>query len=103
MFSFFQDGLKAVESLRPSVEKLSTDLTTVRTRDQDGHHSEEPSLSVCVCVPQIKQSQDGERKQLNQLRDVLKASLQAESKEVGNTTTTPRVHLSKKRPISDCV
>ncbi|CAB1437564.1 unnamed protein product [Pleuronectes platessa] len=56
-YNFFQDGLKAVESLRPSVEKLSTDLTT------------------------IKQSQDGERRQLNQLRDVLKASLQAESKE----------------------
>ncbi|XP_062266951.1 arf-GAP with SH3 domain, ANK repeat and PH domain-containing protein 2b [Platichthys flesus] len=56
-YNFFQDGLKAVESLRPSVEKLSTDLTT------------------------IKQSQDGERKKLNQLRDVLKASLQAESKE----------------------
>ncbi|XP_060947032.1 arf-GAP with SH3 domain, ANK repeat and PH domain-containing protein 2b isoform X2 [Limanda limanda] len=56
-YNFFQDGLKAVESLRPSVEKLSTDLTT------------------------IKQSQDGERKQLNQLRDVLKASLQSESKE----------------------
>ncbi|XP_069371592.1 LOW QUALITY PROTEIN: arf-GAP with SH3 domain, ANK repeat and PH domain-containing protein 2b [Paralichthys olivaceus] len=56
-YNFFQDGLKAVESLRPSVEKLSTDLTT------------------------IKQSQDGERKQLNQLRDVLKASLQSEPKE----------------------
>uniref|UniRef100_A0A4W6FYT5 ArfGAP with SH3 domain, ankyrin repeat and PH domain 2b n=1 Tax=Lates calcarifer TaxID=8187 RepID=A0A4W6FYT5_LATCA len=54
--NFFQDGLKAVESLRPSVEKLATDLT-------------------------IKQSQDGERKQLTQLRDVLKASLQSEQKE----------------------
>lgn len=31
---------------------------------------------------QIKQSQDGERKQLTQLRDVLKASLQSEQKEV---------------------
>uniref|UniRef100_A0A3Q1I118 ArfGAP with SH3 domain, ankyrin repeat and PH domain 2b n=1 Tax=Acanthochromis polyacanthus TaxID=80966 RepID=A0A3Q1I118_9TELE len=55
--NFFQDGLKAVESLKPSVEKLATDLTT------------------------IKQSQDGERKQLIQLRDVLKASLQSEHKE----------------------
>uniref|UniRef100_A0A4W6FYX8 ArfGAP with SH3 domain, ankyrin repeat and PH domain 2b n=1 Tax=Lates calcarifer TaxID=8187 RepID=A0A4W6FYX8_LATCA len=55
--NFFQDGLKAVESLRPSVEKLATDLTA------------------------IKQSQDGERKQLTQLRDVLKASLQSEQKE----------------------
>ncbi|XP_071324258.1 arf-GAP with SH3 domain, ANK repeat and PH domain-containing protein 2b isoform X2 [Trachinotus anak] len=55
--NFFQDGLKAVESLKPSVEKLATDLTT------------------------IKQTQDGERKQLVQLRDVLKASLQSEQKE----------------------
>lgn len=28
--SFFQDGLKAVENLKPSVEKLLTDLTAVR-------------------------------------------------------------------------
>lgn len=55
--NFFQDGLKTVESLRPSVEKLASDLTTV------------------------KQSQDGERKQLTQLRDILKASLQSEQKE----------------------
>ncbi|XP_070705937.1 arf-GAP with SH3 domain, ANK repeat and PH domain-containing protein 2b [Pempheris klunzingeri] len=55
--NFFQDGLKAVESLKPSVEKLATDLTS------------------------IKQTQDGERKQLIQLRDVLKASLQSEHKE----------------------
>nr|XP_020480322.1 arf-GAP with SH3 domain, ANK repeat and PH domain-containing protein 2-like isoform X2 [Monopterus albus] len=55
--NFFQDGLKAVESLKPSVEKLATDLTA------------------------IKQTQDGERKQLTQLRDVLKASLQSEQKE----------------------
>ncbi|KAF3835829.1 hypothetical protein F7725_028387 [Dissostichus mawsoni] len=56
--NFFQDGLKAVESLKPSVEKLTADLST------------------------IKQAQDGERKQLTQLRDVLKASLQSEQKEV---------------------
>ncbi|XP_071390905.1 arf-GAP with SH3 domain, ANK repeat and PH domain-containing protein 2b [Centroberyx affinis] len=55
--NFFQDGLKAVENLKPSIEKLATDLTT------------------------IKQTQDGERKQLIQLRDVLKASLQSEQKE----------------------
>ncbi|XP_034555512.1 arf-GAP with SH3 domain, ANK repeat and PH domain-containing protein 2b [Notolabrus celidotus] len=55
--NFFQDGLKAVESLKPAVEKLTTDLTG------------------------IKQTQDGERKQLIQLRDVLKASLQSEQKE----------------------
>lgn len=28
--SFFQDGLKAVENLKPSIEKLATDLHTVR-------------------------------------------------------------------------
>ncbi|KAG7460604.1 hypothetical protein MATL_G00200520 [Megalops atlanticus] len=55
--NFFQDGLKTVESLKPPVEKLAADLAT------------------------IKQSQDGERKQLAQLRDVLKASLQVENKE----------------------
>ncbi|TKS75294.1 Arf-GAP with SH3 domain, ANK repeat and PH domain-containing protein 2 [Collichthys lucidus] len=55
--NFFQDGLKAVESLKPSVEKLAVDLT------------------------EIKQTQDGERKQLAQLRDILKASLQSEQKE----------------------
>ncbi|XP_051908759.1 arf-GAP with SH3 domain, ANK repeat and PH domain-containing protein 2b isoform X2 [Hippocampus zosterae] len=55
--NFFQDGLTAVESLKPSVEKMATELTA------------------------IKQTQDGERKQLTQLRDVLKASLQSESKE----------------------
>ncbi|XP_073348969.1 arf-GAP with SH3 domain, ANK repeat and PH domain-containing protein 2b isoform X2 [Pagrus major] len=55
--NFFQDGLRAVECLKPSVEKLATDLTS------------------------IKQTQDGERKQLTQVRDVLKTSLQSEHKE----------------------
>uniref|UniRef100_A0A3B3BU75 ArfGAP with SH3 domain, ankyrin repeat and PH domain 2b n=1 Tax=Oryzias melastigma TaxID=30732 RepID=A0A3B3BU75_ORYME len=55
--NFFQEGLKAVEDLKPSVEKLASNLVT------------------------IKQNQDGERKQLTQLRDTLKASLQAEQKE----------------------
>uniref|UniRef100_A0A8C4SDC7 ArfGAP with SH3 domain, ankyrin repeat and PH domain 2a n=1 Tax=Erpetoichthys calabaricus TaxID=27687 RepID=A0A8C4SDC7_ERPCA len=55
--NFFQDGLKAVESLKPSMEKLATDL-----------HA-------------IKQVQDEERKQLTQLRDVLKSALQVEQKE----------------------
>ncbi|NP_001084911.1 ArfGAP with SH3 domain, ankyrin repeat and PH domain 2 L homeolog [Xenopus laevis] len=55
--NFFQDGLKAVETLKPSIEKLSTDLHT------------------------IKQVQDEERKQLSQLRDILKAALQVEQKE----------------------
>nr|XP_055027891.1 arf-GAP with SH3 domain, ANK repeat and PH domain-containing protein 2a isoform X3 [Misgurnus anguillicaudatus] len=55
--NFFQDGLKAVDNLKPSIEKLATDL-----------HS-------------IKQVQDEERKQLTQLRDVLKTALQVEQKE----------------------
>ncbi|XP_062839632.1 arf-GAP with SH3 domain, ANK repeat and PH domain-containing protein 2 isoform X5 [Anolis carolinensis] len=55
--NFFQDGLKAVESLKPSIEKLSTDLHT------------------------IKQVQDEERKQLIQLRDILKSALQVDQKE----------------------
>uniref|UniRef100_A0A674C0D7 ArfGAP with SH3 domain, ankyrin repeat and PH domain 2 n=1 Tax=Salmo trutta TaxID=8032 RepID=A0A674C0D7_SALTR len=55
--NFFQDGLIAVNSLKPSIEKLTTDLIT------------------------IKQTQDGERKQLSQLRDVLKSSLLSEQKE----------------------
>ncbi|KPP72561.1 arf-GAP with SH3 domain, ANK repeat and PH domain-containing protein 2-like [Scleropages formosus] len=55
--NFFQDGLKAVDNLKPSIEKLSTDLHT------------------------IKQAQDEERKQLTQLRDMLKSALQVEQKE----------------------
>lgn len=31
LFSFFQDGLKAVDNLKPSIEKLATDLHAVRT------------------------------------------------------------------------
>uniref|UniRef100_A0A3P9KPQ8 ArfGAP with SH3 domain, ankyrin repeat and PH domain 2a n=1 Tax=Oryzias latipes TaxID=8090 RepID=A0A3P9KPQ8_ORYLA len=54
---FIQDGLKAVDNLKPSMEKLSTDLQS------------------------IKQVQDEERKQLTQLRDVLKSTLQVEQKE----------------------
>ncbi|XP_072490374.1 arf-GAP with SH3 domain, ANK repeat and PH domain-containing protein 2 isoform X2 [Notamacropus eugenii] len=55
--NFFQDGLKAVETLKPSIETLSTDLHI------------------------IKQAQDEERKQLIQLRDILKSALQVEQKE----------------------
>uniref|UniRef100_A0A8C5NUH0 ArfGAP with SH3 domain, ankyrin repeat and PH domain 2 n=1 Tax=Jaculus jaculus TaxID=51337 RepID=A0A8C5NUH0_JACJA len=55
--NFFQDGLKAVESLKPSIETLSTDLHT------------------------IKQAQDEERRQLMHLRDILKSALQVEQKE----------------------
>ncbi|KAF6102164.1 ArfGAP with SH3 domain, ankyrin repeat and PH domain 2 [Phyllostomus discolor] len=52
--NFFQDGLKAVENLKPSIETLSTDLHT---------------------------AQDEERRQLVQLRDILKSALQVEQKE----------------------
>ncbi|XP_072313481.1 arf-GAP with SH3 domain, ANK repeat and PH domain-containing protein 2a isoform X2 [Eucyclogobius newberryi] len=55
--NFFQDGLKAVDNLKPSIEKLATDLHT------------------------IKQVQDEERKQLTQLRDVLKTVLLVDQKE----------------------
>uniref|UniRef100_A0A8C4I8H5 ArfGAP with SH3 domain, ankyrin repeat and PH domain 2a n=1 Tax=Dicentrarchus labrax TaxID=13489 RepID=A0A8C4I8H5_DICLA len=58
--NFFQDGLKAVDNLKPSIEKLATDLHT------------------------IKQVQDEERKQLTQLREVLKSALQVEQKESKN-------------------
>uniref|UniRef100_A0A671NTE1 Arf-GAP with SH3 domain, ANK repeat and PH domain-containing protein 2-like n=1 Tax=Sinocyclocheilus anshuiensis TaxID=1608454 RepID=A0A671NTE1_9TELE len=55
--NFFQDGLKVVDNLKPFMEKLATDLTT------------------------NKQTQDAERKQLMQLRDILKSALQSECKE----------------------
>uniref|UniRef100_A0A8C2GD83 ArfGAP with SH3 domain, ankyrin repeat and PH domain 2b n=1 Tax=Cyprinus carpio TaxID=7962 RepID=A0A8C2GD83_CYPCA len=54
--NFFQDGLKVVDKLKPFMEKLATDLTN-------------------------KQTQDAERKQLMQLRDILKSALQSECKE----------------------
>uniref|UniRef100_A0AAX7TZN7 ArfGAP with SH3 domain, ankyrin repeat and PH domain 2a n=2 Tax=Astatotilapia calliptera TaxID=8154 RepID=A0AAX7TZN7_ASTCA len=71
--NFFQDGLKAVDNLKPSIEKLATDLHT------------------------IKQVQDEERKQLAQLRDVLKSALQVEQKEVTPTTETKRSNDSQVR------
>uniref|UniRef100_A0A8C1YNH2 ArfGAP with SH3 domain, ankyrin repeat and PH domain 2b n=1 Tax=Cyprinus carpio TaxID=7962 RepID=A0A8C1YNH2_CYPCA len=52
--NFFQDGLKVVDKLKPFMEKLATDLTA---------------------------TQDAERKQLMQLRDILKSALQSECKE----------------------
>ncbi|XP_062862774.1 arf-GAP with SH3 domain, ANK repeat and PH domain-containing protein 2a [Trichomycterus rosablanca] len=68
--NFFQDGLKAVDNLKPSIEKLATDLHT------------------------IKQAQDEERKQLTQLRDVLKTALQVEQKEESQVrqSTTYSLH-----------
>uniref|UniRef100_A0A673IJA4 ArfGAP with SH3 domain, ankyrin repeat and PH domain 2b n=1 Tax=Sinocyclocheilus rhinocerous TaxID=307959 RepID=A0A673IJA4_9TELE len=55
--NFFQDGLKVVDNLKPFMEKLATNLTV------------------------NKQTQDTERKQLMQLRDILKSALQSECKE----------------------
>lgn len=85
LFSFFQDGLKAVENLKPSIEKLATDLHTVReqhtfvtTASSDTFFT----LLLFLLLCQIKQAQDEERKQLTQLRDVLKTALQVEQKEV---------------------
>ena len=55
-------------------------------------------MCVCVCVSylcfleQIKQVQDEERKQLTQLRDVLKSALQVEQKEVKHTHTHTHTH-----------
>ncbi|XP_035530297.1 arf-GAP with SH3 domain, ANK repeat and PH domain-containing protein 2a [Morone saxatilis] len=68
--NFFQDGLKAVDNLKPSIEKLATDLHT------------------------IKQVQDEERKQLTQLREVLKSALQVEQKEESQVrqSTTYSLH-----------
>uniref|UniRef100_A0A673N275 ArfGAP with SH3 domain, ankyrin repeat and PH domain 2b n=1 Tax=Sinocyclocheilus rhinocerous TaxID=307959 RepID=A0A673N275_9TELE len=56
--NFFQDGLKVVDNLKPFMEKLATDLTIY-------------SLF----------RQNAERKQLMQLRDILKSALQSECKE----------------------
>ncbi|XP_011616127.1 arf-GAP with SH3 domain, ANK repeat and PH domain-containing protein 2a isoform X1 [Takifugu rubripes] len=70
--NFFQDGLKAVDNLKPSIEKLATDLHT------------------------IKQVQDEERKQLTQLREVLKSALQVEQKE-----SCMNVHKINPAPAKD--
>lgn len=39
----------------------------------------------CLCFPQIKQTQDEEKKQLTALRDLIKSSLQLDQKEVGRS------------------
>ncbi|KAM9571838.1 arf-GAP with SH3 domain, ANK repeat and PH domain-containing protein 2a isoform 4-T4 [Salvelinus alpinus] len=72
--NFFQDGLKAVDNLKPSIEKLATDLHT------------------------IKQAQDEERKQLTQLRDVLKSALQVEQKEFKDSQVRQSATYSLHQP-----
>uniref|UniRef100_A0A8C5P7U0 ArfGAP with SH3 domain, ankyrin repeat and PH domain 3 n=1 Tax=Leptobrachium leishanense TaxID=445787 RepID=A0A8C5P7U0_9ANUR len=59
--NFFQDGLNAVESLLPFIDKLSSSLHTVH------------------------QTQDEELKQLSEFRDNLQKQLQIETKEDGLT------------------
>lgn len=96
-----------METLKPAVEKLSTDLTAVRTLvfpagalKLTAHlpialceHNN--GLKVRVSLPlQIKQTQDGERKQLAQLRDTLKAALQSDQKEVKKHQTWCNIHLT---------
>lgn len=97
-FSFFQDGLKAVDNLKPSIEKLATDLHTVRTTTTSFFFlfslSDFPLWPTHVFA-QIKQVQDEERKQLAQLRDVLKSALQVEQKEVTPTQKQTSVHKVK--------
>uniref|UniRef100_A0A8C2Q1V0 ArfGAP with SH3 domain, ankyrin repeat and PH domain 2b n=1 Tax=Cyprinus carpio TaxID=7962 RepID=A0A8C2Q1V0_CYPCA len=65
--NFFQDGLKVVDTLKPFMEKLAADLTVVRF--------------LILLSNLLKQTQDTERKQLMQLRDILKSALQSECKE----------------------
>uniref|UniRef100_A0A4W6CIJ4 ArfGAP with SH3 domain, ankyrin repeat and PH domain 1a n=1 Tax=Lates calcarifer TaxID=8187 RepID=A0A4W6CIJ4_LATCA len=59
--NFFQDGLKTADKLKQYIEKLAADLYN------------------------IKQSQDEEKKQLTALRDLIKSSLQLESRRVSLT------------------
>lgn len=51
-------------------------------------------MSYLCSLGQIKQVQDEERKQLTQLRDVLKSSLQVEQKEVTHTLIKPPLNVS---------
>ncbi|KAJ3596499.1 hypothetical protein NHX12_002906 [Muraenolepis orangiensis] len=62
--NFFQDGLKTADKLKQYIEKLATDLSS------------------------IKQSQDEEKKQLTALRELIKDSLQLEQKEDSQSRQT---------------
>lgn len=80
-----------MEILKPSIEKLATDLTEVKSL----HLQDQSRLSYITWAQahllwhflQIKQNHDGEKKQLSQLREVLKASLQSENREVRSVTS----------------
>ena len=48
--------------------------------------------------PQIKQSQDEEKKQLTALRELIKDSLQLEQKEVGHPWTPPNTQVYPRIP-----
>ncbi len=115
--SFFQDGLKAVENLKPSIEKLATDLHSVRDSSEALHaslilaHTTDLLVNChfylhktfCFhCCVQIKQVQDEERRQLTQLRDVLKTALQVEQKEV-SSFSNQIPHNSQTTAYSQCV
>lgn len=80
-----------MEILKPSIAKLATDLTEVKSlylQDESRLGSMNRAQAHLLWhFLQIKQNHDGEKKQLSQLRDVLKASLQSENREVRSVTS----------------
>lgn len=54
LFSFFQDGLKAVDNLKPSIEKLATDLHTVRAPAPFSLFFSPPPFFVCPDVHGVR-------------------------------------------------
>lgn len=60
-----------------------------------------PFLQPCICSPQIKQTQDEEKKQLTALRDLIKSSLQLDQKEVGRShPDTPDFKLKQMKILT---